>query len=125
MIDQLRVASVVPTPMLPSMKLRVLQSSDASTYTVSYFFIFYETLLYSFSRVKLLLCSPVLTPQMGDGLGPSGLDTLKVSVRHWVNSVTGTVPPSPTTPAFLMRFVTTTVLILGPVMTKLAKSRRS
>ncbi len=32
-IDQERVASVVPTPMAPKMKFRVLQSSEDSTYT--------------------------------------------------------------------------------------------
>ncbi len=62
---------------------------------------------------------------MDGGLGPSGLVTLNVSVRHLVKSVTGMVPSAPTTPAFFTSFVVVAVEVLGPLMTKLTKSSLS
>ncbi len=76
------------------------------------------------------LCCPVLTPQMVGGLVPSGLLTLKVSVRHWPKVASG-IPVAAgvslaVTPAdpFLRR-AAKSVRRLGPVMVKVSKSRRS
>ncbi len=71
------------------------------------------------------LCSLELVPQMDGGLGPSGFDTLKRSVRHWVKALTTTVPPGPTTPDFATRFATEAVNVFGPVITKFMKSSLS
>ena len=126
-IDQERVASVVPTPMAPKRKFRVLQSSEDSTYTFGERKIFNQQVWRGIFPVfrPPALCSPVLVPQMVGGFGPSGLVTPNVSVRHWVKSVTGTVPPEATTPAFFMRFVTSAAFMLGPVNTKFSKSNLS
>ena len=58
----------------------------------------------------------MLIPQIEGGFGPPEFDTLKVSVRHCVNSVTLTVPSGTTTPDLSKRFATDTVLVLGPEM---------
>lgn len=79
----------------------------------------------------LLLCSPVFVPQIVGGVIPSGLVMLNVSVRHWPQLVMLTcfcvvfVPIGPIVPELIIRFVTVIVLVLGPVMTKLSKSKRS
>ncbi len=60
----------------------------------------------------------MLIPHIVGGFGPSEFDTLKVSVRHWVNWLTLTFPAGATTPEFNRRFVTEAVLVLGPEMEK-------
>ena len=65
-----------------------------------------------------LLCSLVKVPQ-STGTVDRELVTVKMSVRHWVASET----PRPTGVVTLA--ATLIVLVLGPVMTKFIKSRRS
>ncbi len=71
------------------------------------------------------LCSPEFVPQMAGGFGPSGFDTLNVSVEHWVKRLTATFPPGITTPDMAFLMATETVSVFGPVMTKLLKSNLS
>ncbi len=114
-----------PLPVAPNVKDRVLQQSADSTYTrkckvsKKYF------IVCAIVSAGNILCSPVFIPQIVGGFGPSEFETLKVSVRHWVNSLTSTVPAGATTPDFANRFVTDTVLVLGPEIEKDWKSSRS
>ncbi len=62
---------------------------------------------------------------MVGGLGPSGLVTLKVSVRHCPCAVADWAPAGFTWPELATRFVTTLVIWFGPLMTKLVRSSRS
>ena len=69
---------------------------------------------------------------MVGGLTPSGLPTLKVSVRHRPQFVTPTcrvavIMPitGPIVPELVIRLVTVTVEVLGPVIMKLSKSSLS
>ena len=68
------------------------------------------------------LCWFALTPQMTGGAEPPGLDTVKVSVRHWVDSDWPWVPPDTGTPFRVL--VTTVVAVDGPATVKETKSRR-
>ncbi len=69
----------------------------------------------------VLLCSPVLVPQMVGGLmPPPPLVTEKVSVKHWVATPTFWVPAASITPP--LSVVTEDVDVEGPAMVKLTKS---
>ncbi len=116
-------AMAAPLPVAPNVKDRVLQQSADSTYTRNKV----SKNIYICANVSAenILCSPVFIPQMVGGFGPSEFETLKVSVRHWVNWLTSTVPAGATTPDFANRFVTDTVLVLGPEIEKDWKSSRS
>jgi hypothetical protein len=70
--------------------------------------------------LKKILCSPVSVPQM-TGTLELGL-TVKVSVWHCEASEAGT-PPALASPDKIL--ATLTVLVFGPVMTKVTKSSRS
>ena len=68
------------------------------------------------------LCSPVFVPQI-TGLLFCELVTENVSVRHCVAKVAA--PPPASLGAPLRILVTEVVSVLGPVMTKVSKSKRS
>ncbi len=77
--------------------------------------------------MHILLCSPVLMPQMVGGFGPSGLLTLKVSVRHCPKLDTPTLLASEmalkvTEPPFGLLKPTVIMLTLGPVMVNWSNS---
>ncbi len=72
-----------------------------------------------------LLCSPLLVPQMLGGLmPPPPLVTEKVSVKHWVASVTEASADSTMTPAIFLTFVTELVFVEGPAILNVLKSSR-
>ena len=62
---------------------------------------------------------------MVGGLGPSGLVTENRSVRHCDEDATDTVPTGETTPDLAARIATDAVDVLGPLVTKVDRSRRS
>ncbi len=69
------------------------------------------------------LCSPVFIPQIVGGLGPSGVLTEKVSVRHCPKSETEIVfALAVTAPEFPLRLETELVRMLGPDIRKVSKS---
>ena len=79
----------------------------------------------SSKRKYYSLCVPELVPHITGGDKPSPLLTLKVSVRHLVDSATSTVPVGARAGELAKRLDTEADAVLGPVMTKESKSSRS
>ncbi len=59
---------------------------------------------------------------VGGLIPPPPFVTEKVSVKHWVASVTETSADSTTTPAMALTLVTLLVLVEGPAMVNVLKS---
>ena len=75
--------------------------------------------------LKIILCSPVLIPQIIGGEIPFEFDTEKVSVRHWVAAETGMPLAATVTGTPLSIAATVVDNVDGPDITKVLKSNLS
>ena len=119
LIVQARVTDVAAVPMVKS---NVLQLDDESRYTETMQLVWkYKLNL----LIVILLCSPLLVPQIVGGVIPPGLVTEKVSVRHLVlkfAEIPGVLSLTGAPPKTINSWP---LAVLGPASTKLSKSRRS
>ena len=65
----------------------------------------------------------MFVPQITGGLPPGTPVIVNVSVRHWVAELIGTAPPGAILPPTVL--TTEAVRVLGPVITKVLKSKRN
>ena len=119
MLQDLIAAAPTPTASFPNWNAKSLQAAAESMYTKNKIQVRRQDGSY---YLEHSLCSPVFVPQI-TGLLFCELVTENVSVRHWVAKVAA--PPPASLGAPLSILVTEVVSVLGPVMTKVSKSKRS
>ena len=73
----------------------------------------------------VLLCSPVLVPQITGGVTPPGLVTANESIKHWPCSVAGLPAATFWVAAPLRTKLDVAVAVEGPFTMNMLKSNRS